>query len=267
MKVKTFGMAAAIAAALAIGAPPAAAAPNDGRLGGPPTGVADDTICAGGAAVTGITGFTRIIGAFIPIVAVATVQCQGGGPASTMGSMTGSPDELPGATSCGPGQVAVGIQGNEGDFVDHILLRCALPDGSGPINPSVPVFGGPFGTPDGPYDCPAGEVLTGLTGQSVFDGTTIRYVEIVCVPAPCPPNVDGDDDGLTDENESLFFTLLDNDDSDFDGIADGNDDANGNGEDDEDEDDDEDDECPDEDSDDDGEDDEDEDDDEDDDDD
>jgi hypothetical protein len=81
--------------------------------------------------------------------------------------------------------------------------------------------------------------------------------------APCPPNDDEDDDGLTDDRESLFSTLLGNADSDFDGVEDGNDDANRNGEDDEDEDDDEDDGCPDEDSDDDGEDDEDEDDDED----
>lgn len=186
MKVKTFGAAAAMAVALAIGALPAAAALGDGKLGGPPdpSGVPDDTICGGGAAVTGITGSTRIIGAFIPIVATATVQCAGGGPASTMGSMTGSPDELPGSTSCLAGQVAVGISGNEGDFVDHILLRCRNADGSGLITPSVPLFGGPFGTPDGPYDCPTGEVLTGLTGQSVFAGTTIRYVEIVCASAP-----------------------------------------------------------------------------------
>jgi hypothetical protein len=185
MRIKTF-VTCATAAALAIGALPAAAAIGDGKLGGPPdpSGVPDDTICAGGAAVTGITGSSRIIGGFIPIVATATVQCASGSSASTMGSMTGSPDELPGSTSCLTGQVAVGISGNEGDFVDHILLRCRNADGSGLITPSVPLFGGPFGTPDGPYDCPAGEVLTGLTGQSVFAGTTIRYVEIVCAPAP-----------------------------------------------------------------------------------
>jgi hypothetical protein len=97
--------------------------------------------------------------------------------------MTGSPDELPGSTSCLAGQVAVGISGNEGDFVDHILLRCRNADGSGAITSSAPLFGGPYGTPDVPYDCPTGEVLTGLTGQSVFDGTTIRYVELVCAPA------------------------------------------------------------------------------------
>lgn len=77
----------------------------------------------------------------------------------------------------------------------------------------------------------------------------------------CPPGDDEDNDGLTDDRESIFSTLLGNPDSDLDGIRDGNDDANGNGEDDEDEDDDENDGCPDEDSDEDGVDDEDEDDD------
>jgi hypothetical protein len=76
----------------------------------------------------------------------------------------------------------------------------------------------------------------------------------------CPPQIDEDNDGLTDHNENLFSTLLGNSDSDLDGISDGNEDSDDDGEDDEDEDDEEDDGCPDEDSDDDGEDDEDEDD-------
>ena len=82
----------------------------------------------------------------------------------------------------------------------------------------------------------------------------------------CPPEDDDDDGhGLDNGDENRLLTLLNNDDSDGDGILDGNDDANGNGLDDEDEDDDEDDdECPDDDDDDDdGVDDEDEDDDED----
>jgi hypothetical protein len=90
---------------------------------------------------------------------------------------------------------------------------------------------------------------------------TLTAGDYTVAPAgACPPGDDEDNDGLTDDRESLFSTLLGNADSDLDGIADGNDDANGNGEDDEDEDD-EDDECPDQDSDDDEEDDEDEDDD------
>jgi hypothetical protein len=73
------------------------------------------------------------------------------------------------------------------------------------------------------------------------------------------PDDDDDDDGLTNSRELLLLTLVNNPDTNLNGIKDGNDDSNGNGEDDEDEDDD-DDECP-NDSDDDGEDDEDEDDD------
>jgi hypothetical protein len=95
---------------------------------------------------------------------------------------------------------------------------------------------------------------------------TLTAGDFTVTPIPadaCPPNDDDDGDGLTNNNENLFSTLLGNDDSDLDGVNDGNDDSNRNGEDDEDEDDDENDECPDEDSDDDGEDDEDEDDDED----
>lgn len=93
--------------------------------------------------------------------------------------------------------------------------------------------------------------------------TTAVEVINLTVPAPpapeCPPEEDEDGDGLTDENESLFLTLLGDSDSDDDGVADGNDDGDEDGEDDEDEDDD-DDECPDADEDGDGEDDEDEDD-------
>jgi hypothetical protein len=58
-------------------------------------------------------------------------------------------------------------------------LRCRNADGSGPITTSVG-FGGSQGAADGPYDCPAGEVLTGLQGQMVFGASSIRYLEVVC---------------------------------------------------------------------------------------
>jgi hypothetical protein len=187
MKVKAFGIAAVVAAMLAIGAAPALAANPDGQLGGPPSAnfVADQTLCQDGEGVTGVVGATRIIGGFIPIVAVATVQCTGKDPGSTMGSGVG----VPGSTSCLAGQVAVGITGREGDFIDLLQLRCQSAEGSGPITTSVGMLGGGLGSPDGPYDCPAGMVLTGLKGQSVppallfAGGSTIRYVEIVCVAA------------------------------------------------------------------------------------
>lgn len=191
MKVKALGVAVAVSAALAVGAAPALAQQaGDGHLGGPPAagGVQDDTLCPAGQAVTGVEGATRIIGSFIPIVAVATVQCSGDGVANTMGSGEGNP----GATSCPEGQVAVGITGREGDFVDLLELRCQNADGTGPITNSTG-FGGGYGTADGPYDCPAGMVLTGLSGQTLSDGT-IRYVEIVCATLV----VDEDGDGIAD---------------------------------------------------------------------
>lgn len=190
MKVKGLGVAAAVVATLMIGAAPALADLDDGQLGGPPaaSGVDDDTLCPAGQAVTGVEGATRIIGGFIPIVAVATVQCSGDGEASTMGSGGGTA----GSTSCPAGQVAVGIAGREGDFVDYLQLRCQDAAGTGPITNSSG-FGGGFGTADGPYDCPAGTVLTGLRGESI-NGETIRYVEIVCATVI----VDEDGDGIAD---------------------------------------------------------------------
>lgn len=225
VKVKALATTAGIVAALVLGAAPASAATDDGQLGGPPvsSGVADDTLCAEGEAVTAVEGATRTVGGFIPIVAVATVQCTGGSPATgTMGSGTG----VPGSTSCPEGQVAVGITGREGDFVDLLALRCRNADGSGPITTSVG-FGGGFGTADGPYDCPEGTVLTGLEGQSVFGGETIRYVEIVCSGAVVPP--DGDNDGIPDAGDNCpGAPNPDQDDVDGDGIGDACDNDNDN---------------------------------------
>jgi hypothetical protein len=111
--------------------------------------------------------------------------------------------------------------------------------------------GNPFCTPSDRYP-----------GLCKFGGRLfLGDVNVSCGDDEECPDDDKDNDGLTDSRELSLATLLDNPDSDLDGVKDGNDDANGNGEDDEDEDDD-DDECP-NDSDDDGVDDEDEDDDED----
>ncbi len=139
--------------------------------------------------VTGVEGATRIIGGFIAIVAVATVQCTGEVAGSTMGSGSG----VPGSTSCPEGMVAVGITGREGDFVDFLALRCQDIVGLSVIITSDG-FGGAFGTTDGPSDCPSGTVLTGLRGRSFFSGETIRYVEILC----SAPFLDEDDDGIPD---------------------------------------------------------------------
>ena len=221
MKMKALAVAATVAFFLsAIWSSPGMAATDDGRLGGPHdvTGVADDTLCPEGEAVTGVEGATRIIGGFIPIVAVATVDCTGSATAS--GTM-GSGDGVPGSTSCPEGQVAIGVTGREGDFIDLLALRCRNADGSGPITTSAG-FGGGYGTADGPYDCLEGMVLSGLRGETVFDATTIRYVEIVC-SAPDRDGGTGDESPSDrarrafsrvlrppdDENRDIFVTYLD----------------------------------------------------------
>ena len=184
------GVVAAVAAA------PAAADIGDGRLGGPPepsSPIFANTACPAGTVMTGVSGTTRLI-SVSTVVATATAQCVGAsGPAS--GTTMGTADslDLPGSTSCPAGQVAVGIQGNEGDFVDLLTLRCQAADFTGPITLSTPNFGGGGGGADGPYNCPAGRALVGLAGEVVPVGPNmVRYVSITCAAGgppviPVPP--------------------------------------------------------------------------------
>lgn len=179
----------AVLAGLTLAAP-AAADVGDGRLGGPPepsTPAFDDASCPEGAVLTAVTGGTGTPGGNTT-VATITAQCTGpGGPVT--GSTMGEPNSLDGSggSSCPAGQVAVGIEGREGDFLDQLVLRCQAADLTGPISPAASSFGGTGGGPDGPYDCPAGEALVGLGGEVVFSATMVRYVEISCSAAAPPP--------------------------------------------------------------------------------
>jgi len=158
----------------------ALAAQNDGQLGGPPATDTATSMCPAGKGVTGASGREGDVAGH-PIAASATVQCQDGAAAS--GSV-GSGDTPPGSTACGPGQVAVGIVGREGDFVDQLALRCRASNLTGAIASSDPYpVGGTGGGPDGPYDCPDGQQLSGLFGSVEPDGT-LRHLEIRCAAPP-----------------------------------------------------------------------------------
>ena len=179
---------AVAATGLGASASPAGAAVGDGILGGPDevSPVFDSTVCPAGTTITGVTGETRPISSST-VVATATAECTGPGatlPGTTMGTPTGTdPTDF---TRCPLGQVAVGIQGQEGDFVDQLVLRCQAANLTGAIAPADSAFGGSGGGADGPIDCPAGQALTGLFGSVVFSSTMVRNLQITCATGPGP---------------------------------------------------------------------------------
>jgi hypothetical protein len=183
---------ATIAAALGVlgfVAGPAIAALADGQLGGPPTTTAASTVCPDGSAVTGAQGLIGSIGVN-PIAGTITVTCTDG--AIALGSMGTSSSGGSGATNCAAGEVAVGITGREGDFIDQLSVRCR-PANLGGTTTTATGYGGSGGSADGPYDCPAGKVLTGLTGSTTDDTVYVRHVVIQCAvpvtPDTTPPTV------------------------------------------------------------------------------
>ena len=169
----------------------AIAAPNDGVLGGTPTSNVSSTACPNGKAATGITGRIFFIGPN-PIAGTATVQCAGGAAAvGTMGTLsTGNT----GSTTCAAGQVAVGISGREGDFVDRLAVRCQAADLTGAITTAAG-YGGSGGGLDGPYDCGSGKRLVGLDGTLSADSVIVRSLVIRCA-------ADGDLDGISDASDN-----------------------------------------------------------------
>jgi thrombospondin type 3 repeat protein len=189
-----------------------ATAPNDRRIGGPSGIEAGSSVCPTGTAVTAVGGNLGQIGVN-PIVATVTVRCDGGAVAQgAIGTQSGPLGS--GGTSCGAGQVAVGIEGREGDFVDRLSLRCQSADLTGPTA-AVLGFGGTGGGADGPYDCPAGERLVGLDGSLVAGATLLRNVAIRC------QLFDSDGDGVANPADNcVSASNADQADVDGDGIGD-----------------------------------------------
>jgi hypothetical protein len=171
-------------AALALAAP--ASAQADTRLGGPATTTKASTSCPAGVGAIGVAGNLGSIG-INTIAATVTMRCRGGvAPSGPIGTFLGAQGS--GSSVCGAGQVAVGIVGREGDFIDQIAARCRASDLSGAIT-SATGFGGSGGGAELPIECPAGQWLRGLEGSVVTPApTTAREVGIVCFA----PDSDGD---------------------------------------------------------------------------
>ena len=74
-----------------------------------------------------------------------------------------------------------------------------------------------------------------LVGPNFIDEDFTSSQLVALCAEQCPPNDDQDNDGLIDQRESHFGTLVPNADSDNDGVKDGDEDSDDDGEDDEDE--------------------------------
>jgi hypothetical protein len=168
-------------------AAPASAQNGDGRLGGPVSPIKVTSACPAGVGAIGVSGNLGTISAF-RVLATVRMICRGGATAATqLGGYSGP--EGSGSTRCGSGQVAVGIVGFEGDFIDQLAVRCRNSDLTGLIADATK-FGGTSGTADGPYNCPANQWLGALAGSVFVVGQTnfAREVTISCFT----PDSDGD---------------------------------------------------------------------------
>ena len=139
------------------------------------------------------------------------MQCEdGAAPNGTMGIGVSGTTE---STTCAAGQVAVGIAGKEGNFIDELSVRCRAADLSGATTTAAS-YGGTSGSPDGPYDCPAGQLLSGVDG-TVVPGGFVRDVVIIC------ELLDTDEDGAPDATDNCdAIANADQADGDGDGIGD-----------------------------------------------
>lgn len=177
-RVRILGIAATgvfVAALTAAAVSPAAV--GDGFLGGPTLPDAANSVCSDEAFAGGISGTEGTIAAN-PFVKSVRVECLGGAsPVGTVGNGATNPRE----SLCQPGDVAIGITGREGDFIDSIAVRCRDDSLTGPVDDRSG-WGGAGGAEDGPYDCPEGEALVGLAGSVTEDMSTASNVLIMCAP-------------------------------------------------------------------------------------
>lgn len=155
---------------------------DDGILGGLPGDSSASTLCPAGSSVTGVTATENNL--YIESVAA---QCSGGDAVGQVGGIGGPVL----STGCGATEVAVGIVGKE-DLagVRQLALRCRASDLSGTTNTSASIGTSP-GSDDGPYDCPDGQTLTGLTGSTVTLAGHLRQLQIQCgsTSTALPPQV------------------------------------------------------------------------------
>ncbi len=159
-------------------AAPAGGAVGDGVLGGAAAPTVGSSKCNTGIGVTSITGATATFTGSDGVIRV-TVACQAGPGTGTIGTRVDQSDVT---KSCAAGQVAVGIAGVEGIFVNQVKLRCQAESATGAIVTGVGIpqtpSGGDF---DDTVDCPAGRQLVGLGGTvAAGPDSAVQTLTVTC---------------------------------------------------------------------------------------
>jgi len=141
------------------------------------------SMCPAGDVVQGFNTFIYPVQNF---AGGAQVICADANGTVTLGDIIGNSQESDIATStCPAGTVGVGIYGNAGAVVNGFGLRCSTSVSNPVTNTDGSYLGDPGGSPQGPFDCPAGSRLTGLegTGADYFGGVDLVTLTGVCSPA------------------------------------------------------------------------------------
>lgn len=89
------------------------------------------------------------------------------------------------ALNCGTGKLLNGIQGRKGGIIDQIQIRCADVIGASLDSTTTAagaLAGGGGGSAFGPFTCPAGEWITGVSGRNGSGGypTAMASVQVTC---------------------------------------------------------------------------------------
>ncbi len=148
--------------------------------------------CPAGSVVTGLQASQegtrgQQIGGNAGYVSQVAVICTATGGTVTDGSTIGDGTAVTiTPLNCPSGEVALGISGHNGNIVDGIGIRCGSVGGTPSDGPSVWDGGG--GALQGPFDCPVGSQMTGLTG------TYAEYYglpDVLSLTPVCTPTGDG----------------------------------------------------------------------------
>lgn len=113
--------------------------------------------CPAGALVTGLQIGQETRG----YIGSVSVICTAADGTVSTGATIGDSGIFPSTSSCSGQDVGRGIYGYTGNVLDGLGIRCGSVEGT-PTN--GPLVWDGSGGPQGPYDCPAGYALTGLTG-------------------------------------------------------------------------------------------------------